>query len=102
MITWTLTTATAEVPAAITAAGAELRRPDAAAAASDALRSALMDARALIDTNGTGPAYRITLDGEPAFTLGTGGTRSGHLDLESALDSIEQFEAAHHGHILRR
>ncbi|MEV8237822.1 hypothetical protein AB0P23_21450 [Rhodococcus sp. NPDC077669] len=93
MITWTLTTTVFDRRPAFTAAGSELTRTDAVDAAANATRSALMDARTNVAA-GTGPVYTIAIDHQTALTIGTGGTRSGELVLDDALDAIEAFE--HH------
>ncbi|WP_338891382.1 hypothetical protein [Rhodococcus sovatensis] len=93
MITWTLTTTVFDRRPVLTAAGSELIRTDAVDAAANATRSALMDARTNVAA-GTGPVYTIAIDHQTALTIGTGGTRSGELVLDDALDAIEAFE--HH------
>lgn len=98
MITWTLTTTVFDRRPALTAAGSELTRTDAVDAAANATRSALMDARNGV-TAGIGPVYIIAIDHQVALTIGTGGTRSGDLVLDDALDAIEAFEHQHVGNV---
>ncbi|WP_037180505.1 hypothetical protein [Rhodococcoides fascians] len=94
MITWTLTTTVFGRRPALTAAGSELTRTDAAHAAANAARSALMDAASDV-VAATGPVYRIALDEGVVLTIGTGGTSSGRLVLDDALDALETFEHHH-------
>ncbi|GGG27594.1 hypothetical protein GCM10007304_46780 [Rhodococcoides trifolii] len=97
MITWTLTTASGTNPADCVADVA-LDRNAAVATAAEVLRHAIMDAARPMNLESEAPAFAITMDGDVVASVHMTRNQLGGLDVDGALDRVEQFERHRSGH----